>query len=387
MFFSPQGIHFPAPLADRLQKALFGGAPSTEQLRARGRGLMNLWAKLAKRRGQVSAGERHYSFLKEEAEAYAAYYLPANALKVALVMEEALLAGADLSENSIEWLDCGTGPGTAYWGLAWWCQERQRRLKFTGWDQSPVFAAIASRLAGRAEGVSFLADAKETPLSLTQRLAPTHLSFVNSVAEIYPDPARRQTEIARLLGVLAAQESRDGRRRYLILIEPGSQESSRDLATLKDHFSAQVCLPCLDDRPCGALANPRDWCHEEVACDFPPWLNELGDAANLRKEALLFSYVVLAAVPTKSALAGAARVVSQRLERKGQVECWACTMEGKRSARAQRSKTGAEAAPVKEANRGDIWLDWRLGAKGDFEAGRRLAPLAQTIFSSIGNEP
>jgi hypothetical protein len=114
------------------------------------------------------------------------------------------------------------------------------------------------------------------------------------------------------------------------------------------------------------LANPKDWCHEEVACAFPAWLNDLGSEAGLHKESLLFSYALLRIGGEPAKLPETARVVSQRLERKGQVECWLCTAEGKRFARAQRSK--AADSPLFQASRGDLWADWELGEKGDLLA-------------------
>jgi hypothetical protein len=387
MFFAPSPVAFPPALAEAITRGLFGGPPSARQLNDRAAALRRLWEKLAKRRGQISAGERHYSFLADEAEAYAAYYLPANALKPALILEEALLTGSPGAEaREIRWLDCGTGPGTAYWGVAWWCRQRGRELKFTGWDQSPTFTAIASRLTrggplGRAD---FTAGEKENPLSLLRRTKATHVSFVNSIAEIYPDPAKRQAEITRLLEAMRELERQDGQARYLFLIEPGSQASSRELATLKDALGVPVILPCLDERPCGALTRASDWCHEEVGAEFPSWMNELGAAAGLRKEALLFSYAVWrAGEGVTLPLRGRSRVVSQRLERKGQTECWACTPGGKKNARAQRSKAGEEALPVTEACRGDIWIDEELGPKGDFLNGRRLGKNQDTIFTVL----
>jgi hypothetical protein len=129
------------------------------------------------------------------------------------------------------------------------------------------------------------------------------------------------------------------------------------------------------------LANPKDWCHEEVACRFPEWLNEIGAAAGMRKESILFSYALIEA--GGRALAPYWRVVSQRLERKGQVECWLCTPEGKKFARAQRSKAEKN-SPLFTARRGDLWRDVSLGEKGDLLAAGAPAATGKTIFSFSG---
>ncbi len=380
MFFARGTIPFPADLGDALERAL------AARLRGRrpGDALRALWPKLAKERGRAGEDEKHYSFHRDEAEAYAAYYLPANCLKTALVLEEAFLLGLDPVPGDARWLDFGTGPGTAFWGAAWWCAHRGRKLQFTGWDQSPQFLSIARDLAaGSPFGARTEFTQGDDPVTLVRKLRPTHVSFVNSVAEIFSDEERRKTEIGKIARVLADLEQKDGHRRYLLLIEPGSRDSSRELAALKDVLRGEMrtLLPCLDDRACGALADPRDWCHEEVACDFPEWLNAIGAEAGLRKESLLFSYAF--SRPGQSAeapLADCARMVSQRMERKGQVECRLCTPRGKRAARVQRSKATPENAFVLEAARGDLWRNAEIGEKGDVERAEKLEGREGSIF-------
>jgi hypothetical protein len=300
------------------------------------------------------------------------------------VLEESFLLGLDPVADEARWLDLGTGPGTAYWGAAWWCARRGKRLRFTGWDQSPRFTGLARDLAA---GAPFRAPAEfmtgEDPLALIRRQRPTHVSFMNSVAEIYPTVETRSREVGKILRALADLERKDGQARTLLLIEPGSRESSRELAALKDDLRAEgtTLLPCLDDRPCGALVDPRDWCHEEAGCDFPGWVNELGAEAGLRKESLLFSYALIrpGAAP-KGPLAGCSRIVSQRLERKGQVECRICTPAGKRPVRVQRSKAGPESEFLLEAGRGDLWRSAEIGEKGDVERADVVKPEQITIF-------
>ncbi len=385
MFFAPSRISFPADLASALEQALRVGPQITQH----GQALRQLWPKLAKGRGQILAGETHYSFQKAEAEAYAAYYLPVNSLKVPLVLEESFLLGMDpLPSGETNWLDLGTGPGTAFWGLAWWCAQRGKKLRFTGWDQSPAFARIAGALtASRPFGATaeFLAG-KDDPLTLIRQRRPTHVSFVNSLAEIFPDSEQRWLEIQKILQALRELERADGKPRFLLLLEPGSRESSRELAALKDRLPADpvghVLLPCLDARACGALANPQDWCHEEVGCEFPHWVNELGAQAGLRKDSLLFSYAwIQSGAGRPGALAGGMRMVSQRMERKGQVECRFCTAQGKRMVRVQRSKATAANEEFFRCSRGDLWRNAEIGEKGDLVRAEIFRAGAVSVFS------
>jgi hypothetical protein len=379
MFYTREPILFPPDLAAALEAALPRGPRVGNALRA-------LWPVLAKGRGQAEEKSEHYSFRRDAAEAYAAYYLPANCLKPALVLEEAHLLGLDPAPGGeVRWLDLGTGPGTAFWGVAWWCFRRGKKLRFVGWDQSPEFVSLARAFAGGS--AAFLATAEFThggdPLDLVRRHRPTHVSFMNSVAEIYPSVEERQEQIARLTHLLADLERKDGVKRTLLVIEPGSRDSSRELSQLKDALrpSSTTLLPCLDQRDCGALRDPRDWCHEEVACEFPEWLNELGAAAGMRKEALLFSYAWLRA-GAEAPLAGACRMVSQRMERKGQVECRLCTPQGKVPARVQRSKTTPRNEFFLEAARGELWRNMVLGEKGDVESAEAVGAAGASLFQN-----
>ncbi|MGE3263283.1 MAG: small ribosomal subunit Rsm22 family protein [Bacteriovoracia bacterium] len=390
MFFLRESFRFPPDLEEALTRALWQGIPTPQAIAKRSAGLKSLWPRLAKGRGIVPEHETHYSFRREEAEAYAAYYLPANALKVAVVLEEAFLLGQDpLPQEEAQWLDVGTGPGTAFWGAAWWCAQRSKKFSFHGWDQSPLFSEIAANLT-RAKPFGFTARFQapaakgENWESLLRKNKPTHLSFVNSLAEVYPDFGARKKAMANALNALRAFSEADGKERFLVLIEPGSRESSRELAELKDALQSEglgrVLLPCLDARPCGALKEARDWCHEEASCEFPEWVNEVGASVGLRKEALLFSYVLISATASPSPPRSTGRIVSQRMERKGQVECRICLPDGKRAARVQRSKAHAENEFVLECARGDLWDNVELEEKGDVKRATLLRAKSSSVF-------
>lgn len=374
-----------------LEAGLWPAGSTPAAIAKRTAGLRSLWPRLAKERGIVAEGSTHYSFRREEAEAYAAYYLPANALKVALVLEEAFLRGNDaVPGGAARWLDIGTGPGTAFWGAAWWFSHRRKQLSFTGWDQSPLFAEIASGLArARPFGAAarFFSPGKgEKWESLLRKENITHLSFVNSIAEIYPDLGARKNAVAATLDTLRKLRESDGKPRYLLIVEPGSRESSRELAELKDFLQAEkkgrVLLPCLDARPCGALRDPRDWCHEEASCEFPEWMNELGSGVGLRKESMLFSYALMEAADPAQAFRAEARIVSQRMERKGQVECRLCLPEGKVPARVQRSKATPQNSFVLDCVRGDFWENTRLGEKNDVEEAGLFQSSIPSLFGN-----
>jgi hypothetical protein len=381
MFFLRDSFRFPEELAQAFSIARWGSTPDSAILAREGKAIRALWEDLAKHRGMARDGE-HYSFRRESAEAYASYYLPVNALKPALILEEAYLLGMDFLPNNSNWLDFGSGPGTMLWGLDWWTKKRGKKIHYLAWEQSPHFVKLGERLATGKTAKFFLADKKNPKdwMSKIREHAPTHLSFMNSIAEIFPDPTERLKAVKEILAVQKTQKARDGKERFLLIIEPGSRESSRELATLKDALEQICLLPCLDKRACGALVNPQDWCHEEASCEFPEWLNEIGAHAGMRKESLLFSYALLSTSEAPSAKEGLPRMVSQRLEQKGQMECHLCTIKGKRKARVQRSKSDAANEFFLTATRGDIFLDLELGEKNDVLAGRFLQAQEKSVF-------
>ena len=125
-------------------------------------------------------------------------------------------------------------------------------------------------------------------------------------------------------------------------------------------------LPCFSDRACGALSNPKDWCHEAVDCEFPESMGAIGAGAGLRKESVLFSYALISVggeFPDWPAQTK--RMVSQRLEQKGQTEAYFCCEEGKIRCRVQHSKTLPNTEAFHQFTRGTLLQTLSLGEKSD----------------------
>jgi hypothetical protein len=385
MFFQDKAINFPEEINSHLMRVFLSSGSPEKEIYKYSKSLPKLWEKLALERGQNT--ESHYSFQSLEAQTYAAYYMPANCLKVPLVLEEALLLDADLtSENKNVWLDFGTGPGTAFLGLRWWLEKRKKSARFFGFDQSEVFLKIAESLSkgSNSQIISKFQNSKKLQITKAiDEINPTHISFVNSIAEIYPEVSKRIEKVEEILSQLNRFNKRDGIDRYLLIIEPGSKQSSRELSLLKDSLKKDNCeivFPCIDNRKCGALKRVEDWCHEEVSCNFPDWLQQIGSAAQMKKESILFSYIVIKVSQKKSFSPFETRIVSQRLDRKGQTECWICTKEGKILSRAQKSKQNEYSDRVTSARRGDLWKNVKLSEKGDLLEAIKANSSESSIF-------
>ncbi len=178
----------------------------------------------------------------------------------------------------------------------------------------------------------------------------------------------------------------------IILVEPALKLQSRRLLELRRSLldeinrrtgptgpSLKILLPCLGHQSCGALANPEDWCHEEVSWWRPPYLREIDKMAGLDRKTLPFSYLVL----TKSRrslpeiLPKLAKYSSNSLERlvspahfEGRdQEFYLCGQSGKRRARFRALGAQAqETHPASHLSRGDILCDAEI--RGDVHASR-----------------
>ncbi|MEW6055395.1 MAG: small ribosomal subunit Rsm22 family protein [Bdellovibrionota bacterium] len=389
MFHVPEKIFFPPVLDQALVRFFWNGeSPYKPDFKSKALALKQLWPKLAKQRGQ--AQEKHYSIDEKFAQTYAAYYLPANLLKLPLVLEEMKLLGLELGNAPLRWVDFGTGPGTVYWGLEWWASRYRLNFEFWGVDQSKHFldlgqklsVALRQSLVASGESVSGVnhweklsaarsGDGFEGVIEKVRRIRPHAVSFMNSIAEFEPEIEVRAAKMLTLVDELARFSKSSGDPVWLILIEPGSQNSSRELLELRrallQHDQIKVWLPCLSDRPCGALQKPGDWCHEEVECEFPGWLNDIGAEAGLRKESLLFSYLVCSVgnhPSIKEWPSAGVRVVSQMMHEKGLDACFLCTQNGKIKGRVLKSARNPQNEGFLSSVRGDLFDRVELDEKG-----------------------
>jgi hypothetical protein len=379
MFFLEKTFQFPPQLAAAIAQTVWKSPhPSPSEIDRVGRRLRLLWPMLAKERGQVE--NNHYSFSPDASEAYAAYYLTANAMKWPLLLQEMQLLGLTLANNS-SWLDLGAGPGTTMAGLAWWCHQTKLPLRLHQLEQSKFFVDLGERLQQNLSAAfspsNLIAnswtkgDATDLTAVLRER-KPQIISLSNSLSEIAPNASSRDQIFASMLNTLHEGAQHRDSPHWLLIIEPGSQFASRDLLQMRAKIAAdprcQIWLPCLNNRTCGALADPKDWCHEEASCEFPDWHTAMGQLAGLQKQSLIFSYLVVSVGvhPQVAWNRHSKRMVSQRLEQKGQTQCYLCTSDqGKQKVRVQHSKANDGNRYFLKARRGEIFSHVLAADKGD----------------------
>ncbi len=276
-------------------------------------------------------------------EAYISYFLPPNIRKIGVPLRElSLHPDGLLAKEKLRILDIGSGPGTASLGGMGFFSERDKApaLEFTAVDQ------VAENLMA-AEGL-FSAQQKETGAnaSLTtirsgiegvERLFNERFDliiFSNVLNELFlRDAGRIAKRIIMLNTVLDRLLAEDG---SAIIIEPALRETAREMLEVRDGIVGRgynVYSPCPAGGTCPALANPKDWCHEDVPWDPPELVKEIDALTGLRKDSLKFSYVVFRKDGRSLFDAcgnNAFRVVSEPLVSKGKMEFYVCGRSGRR---------------------------------------------------------
>ncbi len=321
-------------------------------------------------------------------EAYRAYFLPPNLEKVQAPLRALRLhRGRSLEKEKLRILDLGCGPGTASLGVLEFFAAQKNRpvLEFAAVDLVSENLKIARELFTASRNRHALVASLKTVRSSIEHAvhlaeAPFDLIiFSNVLNELYVQEKgrilRRIDLVQRLLNRFL---SRDG---SCIIIEPALRETSRELLGVRDgliELDYAIVAPCLCQGKCPALANPKDWCHEDIPWDPPDRIRELDRLAGLRKDSLKFSYLILrhaAGARTSRFGENSFRVVSDLLISKGKTELYLCGESGRSLA----VRLDKDATPENEIFgkllRGDIARFERL-----IDEGRRLKIGKETVI-------
>lgn len=277
------------------------------------------------------------------------------------------------------------GPGT-YGGarlgaylLWWWPQtyaKTQSALRMAAVPASPRIldvgsgpgpAALAALDLLGGEAVCF--DAAEAALAEARALG---------IARTTRDLPREPFDLTLAANVLSELEDPGALVRKLggtvVIVEPALRETGRALLRLRDALVREgwfALAPCLMQRPCPALASPKDWCTAEARWTPPRYFRQLADATGLRADEMLsFAPLVLSRVAPQRR-PGAWRVVGIAPPEKGKKRVWVCGEEE----RLPLVRLDRDAGPGNEAfeglRRGDLVRLRGTERRGD---GLRLGP-------------
>ena len=313
-------------------------------------------------------------------EAYRTYFLPPNLEKVQVPLHAITLhPGRVLEKEQLRVLDLGCGPGTASLGVLKFFEARKNppRLDVVAIDRVAENLTIARELFSsclRSNDLNATLKTIRSNIENAGHLAGEPFDLIvlsNILNELYArDKERIARRTALVKEVLDRCLSADG---SCVIIEPALRETSRELLAVRDGLLEEgvaVCAPCLYQGACPALANPKDWCHEDVPWDPPAVIRELDKLTGLRKDSLKFSYLVLrkdrpgqATISVENTF----RVVSEPLISKGKIEFFFCGAGGRRPAiRLDKDGTSRNEA-FGNLRRGD-----RVSLKGAIDEQKRL---------------
>ncbi|MGA9521535.1 MAG: small ribosomal subunit Rsm22 family protein [Myxococcaceae bacterium] len=176
--------------------------------------------------------------------------------------------------------------------------------------------------------------------------------------------ARRADLLEEALGKLKRGGS-------LVVIEPALRDTSRNLLKVRDQMVSRgyaIRAPCMFRGNCPALVKESDWCHAERSWEMPRVVEDLARAAQLHKEALKMSYLVLAPKgeawrePPPGRLF---RIVSEPLEGKGRHRYMGCGPEGRVGLALQTKHETPENKAFFHLRRGDVISVSETEERGD----------------------
>jgi ribosomal protein RSM22 (predicted rRNA methylase) len=315
--------------------------------------------------------------------ARAMFFTIADAMKIAIPLGELMNRGVLPAARPLRLLDLGAGCGAmslgaiTVLGAPGSAPGDPLRLEITAIDRDARALAIARdavrQLAART-GVAATITTHDDDITRT-RLPAADLVVIGTALNELAAEARLDL-VRRAL----ASITDDG---AVILIEPALRDTSRALHELRDAVltagAAHVFAPCTRTfAPCPALADPRDWCHEDRALALPRRTAELARLTHLRDGGMKLAYLVLRrhplalVVPTPdrgASLVGpgtsdplgslvdgptAWRVVSAPMPAKGKLEIIGCSAAGRIPLRLLRRHRAPDNRSFEDADRGDV---------------------------------
>lgn len=285
------------------------------------------------------------------AAAYLSYFLPVNASKVQVLLDELPLETdlAGQTDGTYSVLDLGSGPGTAGLAVLDWMVRRAGRdsnLRVVSVDRSQRIIADSVSLwdsycreagVARATLKSYVGDLESirrgTVGNVIREGAPYDVIIIaNCLNELFgdsADPISRRTDLVESLFPLLQSHG------SLMIIEPALRQISRNLHEMRDRLlRLKLCTvysPCLHEQTCPALVHPDDWCHEERPWEPPAAIQAIDREVGFIKDALKFSYLLLRKDGRKIVPRDPQtfRIVSELRELKGDTRAWVCNELGR----------------------------------------------------------
>lgn len=256
--------------------------------------------------------------------AYLGYYMPLYTIKIA-----SLLQTLRLPYKNPKVLDLGAGPLSGIWGAY---------LAFDGLSQS---VAVDREIGPMRAGLEFFeellkkkldvklcrANLKGPPQFWRPEFKPDIIIMAHVLNEF--GSGMRHMEAKQLL-ISQAMNLLD-KNGILVMVEPASKISSRDVMGLRDWIYAytqvKIIAPCPEVKSCPLLLSRYNWCHAEFPHQRPQELDFIDRKIGFDREFLKCSYLVLAK-PESGYQHQDFRIVSGLMNSEGVLRRYACTSKG-----------------------------------------------------------
>ena len=319
-------------------------------------------------------------------KAYILYFLPSNLYKVHIPLRELSLHPANIfMTDRLRILDLGSGPGTAILGISEYFHQSGYKpfLDFYAIDNISENLRDAEALFNLFRNECSVEGSIKTFKSCIEKVknlpvGPFDIiilsNILSEVAHNEPDRiAKRGAIVKRFIEDFLNDSG------SCIVIEPALRNTSREMLEVRDKLLKEgfhIYSPCLINKDCPALENPKDWCHEDIPWNPPELIKSIDALTGLRKDSIKYSYLVI----RKDTLSltdihgeHSFRVVSEPLISKGKIEFYVCGSIGRRLiVRLDKNRSGLNKA-FEGMKRGNIVI-----LKGFINEGNRLKVSIET---------
>ncbi len=318
--------------------------------------------------------------------AYILYFLPSNRYKIHIPLRELSLHPANIfMTDRLRILDLGAGPGTAILGISEFFHQSGHKpfLDFYAIDNISENLRDAEGLFNLFKNECSIEGSIKTFKSCIEKVknlpaGPFDIiilsNILSEVAHNEPERIAKRTAILKRFMEDFLNDSGS-----CIVIEPALRETSREMLEVRDKLLKEgfhIYSPCLINKDCPVLENPKDWCHEDIPWNPPELIKSIDALTGLRKDSVKFSYLVI----RKDTLSltdihgeHSVRVVSEPLISKGKIEFYVCGSMGRRLiVRLDKDRSGLNKA-FEEMKRGDIVI-----LKGFINEENRLKVIIET---------
>ncbi len=248
---------------------------------------------------------------------------------------------------------------------------RKPRILDVGSGPAPAALAARDLLGGEATCFDLsepaLAEARALGVQRTVRELPAEEFDLTLAANVLSEVADPAALVRKLTGTI-------------VLIEPALRETGRALLQLRDTLLAEgfarALAPCLTQKPCPALAAPKDWCTAELRWTPPRFFLQLAEATGLRADEMLSFAPLILARTAPEPPRDLWRVVGVPLPEKGKKRVWVCSDAGRVAVGRLDKHASAENAQFDTLHRGDLVQLTGLERRGD---GLRVVPGASAV--------